>query len=430
MQTLKLRMTREQADFFQLTCKYPAFVGGFGSGKTEMLANCALIDALTSSQALIALYEPTYDLVRLILAPRMEEKLIDAGLRYKYNKHENVIYTSSSQCGDFILRTLENPSRIIGYEAYRSHIDEIDTLKKAIAYAVWQKTIARNRQVLLDDNGKPLKGASNRVSVYTTPEGFKFVYEMWVKNKKAGYEIIKAKTSSNPFLPPDYVQSLRDSYPSQLIEAYLNGEFVNLTSGNIYPEFNRQLNHVDAVIENGESLHVGMDFNRLKMSAVVYVIRGGNPYAVKEHTGVRDTPDMARLLNELYKSKGHSVVIYPDASGGNSSSKNASESDLSILRKAGFSIRVNTTNPAIIDRINAFNALILNGCEERRFKINTNNCPALTEALEQQPFDKNGMPDKTGGLDHILDAAGYFIAYQYPIVKRTISTQTMPGFGY
>src|SRR5690606_11899398 len=105
--------------------------------------------------------------------------------------------------------------------------------------------------------------------------------------------------------------------------------------------------------------------------------------------------------------RGHAVTLFPDASGQNSSSKNASESDLSIIRQAGLSVRVNSTNPAIMDRVNAVNALILNGRGERRLKVNTRRCPHLTDGLEQQAFDKNGMPDKSSGIDHVIDAAGY-----------------------
>ncbi len=73
MRTVKIRPTEPQADFHALQCKYPAFVGGFGTGKSETMANQAFMDASHSSNALIALYEPTYDLIRLIMAPRMEE---------------------------------------------------------------------------------------------------------------------------------------------------------------------------------------------------------------------------------------------------------------------------------------------------------------------------------------------------------------------
>lgn len=418
--TLRLQMTEPQARFFQLPDKYPAFIGGFGAGKTETLANCALRDALASSSALIALYEPTYDLVRLILAPRMEEKLSDLGIRYKYNKQENIIYTSAPNCGDFVLRTLENPARIIGYESYRAHVDELDTLKKQQAQAAWRKIIARNRQrpAGVDD-------PFNRVSVYSTPEGFQFVYDTWGRNPKPGYAMVQAATRSNPFLPDDYVQSLRESYPPALIDAYLEGRFTNLTSGSVYPDFCRRLNHSDATLQPGEPVLIGMDFNRLHMAAVIYALRDGWPVAVDEITDGRDTPAMAELFLDRYKRRGHAVQIFPDASGQNASSKNASESDLSILKKAGLTVRVNGTNPAIMDRVNAVNALILNGHGERRLKVNINRCPQLTDALEQQAYDKNGMPDKSSGVDHVLDAAGYPLAFLYPIKRIVTSTQTL-----
>lgn len=413
---LRIQMTQPQADFYQLTEKYPAFVGGFGTGKTETLANCAIRDALESSSALIALYEPTYDLVRLILAPRMEEKLTDMGIRYKYNKQENIIYTSSGQCGDFVLRTLENPARIIGYESYRAHVDEIDTLKKDQAKLAWQKIIARNRQ-----RPEGIEKPFNRVSAYTTPEGYRFVYDTWGRNPKPGYAMIQAATHSNPFLPDDYVQSLRESYPPALIDAYIEGKFTNLTTGSVYPDFNRTLNHTDATLQDGEPVLIGMDFNRLHMSAVVYVMRDGWPVAVDEVTDGRDTPWMVDLILERYKREGHAVTIFPDASGQNSSSKNASESDLSIIRQAGLSVRVNSTNPTIADRVNAVNALILNGQGERRLKVNTHRCPHLTDGLEQQAYDTNGMPDKSSGIDHVLDAAGYPLAHLFPITKPVTS---------
>ena len=409
-------MTEPQARFFQLPDKYPAFVGGFGTGKTETLANCAIRDALSSSSALIALYEPTYDLVRLILAPRMEEKLQELGIRYKYNKQENIIYSSSTQCGDFVLRTLENPARIIGYESYRAHVDEIDTLKKAQAELAWRKIIARNRQQPADID-KPF----NRVSAYTTPEGFQFVYDTWGKNPKPGYAMVQAATYTNPFLPEDYVDSLRDSYPAALIDAYIEGRFTNLNAGSVYPDFDRKLNHSDATLQPGEPVMIGMDFNRLHMAAIIYVLRDGWPVAVDEISDGRDTPHMVQLFNERYRLKGHAVQVFPDASGQNASSKNASESDLTIIKQAGLSVRVNSTNPAISDRVNAVNALILNGDGQRRLLVNTNRCPRLTDALEQQAYDKNGMPDKSSGVDHVIDAAGYPIAHLYPIKKPVTS---------
>jgi hypothetical protein len=127
---------------------------------------------------------------------------------------------------------------------------------------------------------------------------------------------------------------------------------------------------------------------------------------------------MAKILKEDFKDKGHQVKIYPDASGQNTSSKNASESDLSILRQAGFQIEVNSANPAVKDRVNAYNGMILNAQGLRQWHINTDLCPTTTEALEQQVWGTDGQPDKKSGHDHPNDANGYFIVKRYPIVKR------------
>ncbi|MFD2271822.1 hypothetical protein ACFS07_13320 [Undibacterium arcticum] len=136
-------------------------------------------------------------------------------------------------------------------------------------------------------------------------------------------------------MPDDYIESLREDYPPQLIEAYLNGEFVNLTSGAVYPDFSRELNHSPTILLPNEALHVGLDFNVNNMAAIGFVIRDEAPHAVNELVKVRDTPTMAAMINERYKSQGHAVTVYPDASGQNTSSKGASVSDLTILQKRG-----------------------------------------------------------------------------------------------
>ena len=88
---LDFTVTHPQLDFHNLSCKYPAFIGGFGSGKTEVLAQRAIADKLMCPKGPVACYEPTYDLVRLILAPRLEEKLDEYKIQYVYNKSENII---------------------------------------------------------------------------------------------------------------------------------------------------------------------------------------------------------------------------------------------------------------------------------------------------------------------------------------------------
>jgi hypothetical protein len=223
-------------------------------------------------------------------------------------------------------------------------------------------------------------------------------------------------------LPEGYIDNLRNSYPTQLLSAYLDGEFVNLTAGSVYAEFDRVLNASTETAKDNEALHIGMDFNVAHGAAVVHVLRGDDPHAVHEFTDVFDTPAMIALIKRDFA--GHPILIYPDASGGNRKSNNASESDISLLKAAGFRVCNNAANPAVKDRILAFNALI-NKNFIRRYRVNPEKCPNLVESLEKQAYNKNGEPDKSTGLDHILDAAGYMVVYRYPLTARPAMSISM-----
>ena len=84
---------------------------------------------------------------------------------------------------------------------------------------------------------------------------------------------------------------------------------------------------------------------------------------------------------------------------------------------AGFTVHVNGVNPSVRDRINSVNAAFCNSDGNRSYRVNTNRCPVVTENFEQQVYNEKGEPDKTQGKDHTNDAAGYFISYDYPIIK-------------
>ncbi len=392
------------------------------SGKSEIMTTAAVIDAGHSSSAVIALYEPTFDLVTLMLAPRMEAKLQHFGIRYTYNKQDHIIYTSNSQFGDFVFRSMDKPERIIAYESYRCHLDELDTLKQKHAQDVWRKILGRNRQVPKDlpDEHKiknTVTGrleAFNRASVYTTPEGYRFVYDRWKKRGGKDYGIVHASTESNPFVEDSFVQGLREDYPAELAEAYINGQFTNLTTGTVYDAYNRKIHRSDETIQRGETLFIGCDFNIQRMCFTVYVKRdaGREWHIVDEGHNLYNTSEVVKVLCERYKDQGHRVVVYPDASGNNRKSSAAS-TDITLLRDAGFEIRAPRKNPDVRDRIQCFNRAISNG----KIKINDRMCPNVANCLEQQTYTSKGEPDKDSGVDDQNDATTYPIAYEMPIRK-------------
>ena len=407
-------LTATQKAFATSKEPFPCFLGGFGSGKTAAAIARAMALKSHFRSCDIAYYLPTYPLVEDIAYRRFPELCERKGWAYRLNKASSFIEFPNA--GRIVFRTMENPHRIVGYEVAHSIVDELDTLTIDKAREVWNKIIARNRQKC---------GMANTVAVATTPEGFRFVYERWVKNKAPGYELFRAQTMDNAAnLPDGYIDNLRNSYPSNLLAAYLMGEFVNLTAGSVYPEFDRALNASAETIKPNETLHIGMDFNVTKMSAIVHVLRNDEPHAVAELLDVFDTPSMAKLIKARYKDVGHSIMVYPDASGNSRKSNNASESDLSILRQHGLSVCVNPTNPAVKDRVLSMNRM-LHHEGERKYRINPDACPHYVESLEKQAYDRNGEPDKSTGLDHCIDAGGYFIAYRYPIQKRLAVVQSL-----
>ena len=408
-----MSLSATQKAFVQSREPYPAFVGGFGSGKTAAAIARALALKIKFPHADIAYYLPSYPLVQDIAMRRFPELCERKEWPFKMRGGTSP-HIEFPNAGRILFRSLSHPESIVGYEVAHSICDELDTLPEDKARDAWNKVIARNRQ--------KIGGWPNSVAVATTPEGFRFVYDRWERNPAAGYVLFRAKTEDNAAnLPAGYIENLKNSYPSQLLSAYLDGDFVNLTTGSVYSNFDRNAHQTADTIEPREPLHIGMDFNVNNMSAIVCVLRGGQPRAVQELIGYRDTPAIITAIKERFH--GHQISIYPDASGAAHKSVNASLSDISLLRQAGFTVLANSRNPAVKDRVMAVNILL----EKGELLVNPDGCPTLTESLERQAYAKNGEPDKAAGFDHTNDALGYFIVYKFGLNRSTVTLVPLSG---
>lgn len=433
------KLTKPQAEFYEMEVRHPLFVGGYGSGKTEVKIVCALRDfAMAPDQQIrIGLYEPTYDLIKLNTAPRLEEKFEELKVRYEHNKSDHIITVFKkkgsrrhAKVGDFIMRSMDNPARIVAYECFRSHVDELGVVHPNIVQSIWNKIIARTRQKVRvrGPDGKKHR-LKNRISSYCTPDdGFGFTYQTWGREQKPSYRFVRAPTYSNPFLPQEYIDSLYETYPNALVDAYIEGHWTNLTTGTIHYSFDRETCNTQVVARPKEHLHIGMDFNIYQMAATIGVIRENDKgtkvlYEVDEFVDLRDTPDMIRAIKAKYRQKGneHPITVYPDSTGKAGSSTNADGSDHTILRKENWILKFDPTNPAIKNRIASVNAAF----EKGKVKVNVEKCPKLTDALEQQPYDKHGEPDKTLGFDHINEAHGYKVTWIHGITKPTVQIVSM-----
>jgi len=412
-----LRVSAPQGIFLaNLQSKFRAYVGGFGSGKTFVGCLDLLLFAGAHPGTIQGYFAPTYRDIRDTFWPTMDEaaELLGFTVKVKRADKEVHIYRGRVFYGVIICRSFDDPGGIVGFKIARALVDEIDILAKDKAEAAWRKIIARMRLVI--------PGVENSIGVTTTPEGFRFVYDQFKREPKPSYSMVQASTYENEaYLPPDYIPSLIETYPQELIDAYLMGEFVNLTSGTVYRNYSREANRSTEEIKPNEPLHVGMDFNTGNMSAVIFVPRDDHWHAVAEIKGVLDTPDMIRVIGDRYE--GHAITVYPDASGASRKTVDASTSDIELLRKARFTVRAPKANPKVKDRILSVNAAFSKGV----LFVNDAKCKNFAESLEQQAYDqRTGEPDKTSGFDHMNDAGGYFVHGRLPVVKPTMRQSPLP----
>jgi len=386
--------------------KVLGLVSGFGGGKTYAIARKAVKLAMINPGSDGIVTEPNFPLLDQILIPEMKDALDYFGLPYKFLGKNNIFYVDIGGVETRIIcRSMEKWQTLIGINAAWCIMDEFDTVKLDTAMKAYKKLLGRLRV-----------GNVRQMVIASTPEGFNAMYQIFVELMDDNKRLIRAKTTDNYHLPTDYIDNLRNEYSEEEIDAYINGEFTNLTTGTVYKLFDRSLNNTFIEDNPKMPIHIGMDFNVTAMSAVACLLGDNKCYAVNEHIGIFDTPEMIEVLKREYA--GRQVIIYPDASGDSRKSVDASSSDIKLLKSAGFKVVFNSKNPGIMNRVGALKKVICNSKGERTFFVNTMKCPKLTSSLEKQAYDDaTKMPDKKSGFDNEgIDAVGYLVAKLFPVV--------------
>ena len=373
---------------------------GYGAGKTRALCAKAVHLAMANQGFIGVVLEPTGPLIRDIWMTDFDDFLEMYDIPYTFRASPLPEYNLHLPGGDtkILCRSFENWQRIIGINGAWILADEIDTVNPSIANKAFPKILGRLRS-----------GNVRQFAAASTPEGFRWMWQTFASEDGKGREdrrLIRMRTQDNPYLPPDFIERMQANYDPQLLKAYLDGEFVNLTTGQVYDRFDRA-KHVAVQMPDisREPLRIGVDFNVGNMSAVIAIRVGKSLYVVDEISGAHDTDALAQKIKAHYPD--HKIYVYPDASGGNRST-NATQTDIAILESYGMSNQSPKANPPVRDRVAAVQALLENGKGEVRLKIAA-SCVKTIECLELQSYTEKGDPDKDAGYDHMNDALGYLI---------------------
>jgi hypothetical protein len=403
---------------------------GYGAGKTRALCAKALSLAAANQGCTGVVMEPTGPLIRDIWQQDFDDFLELYGIRFSFRASPLPEYVLHLPDGDtkILCRSFENWQRIIGVNAAFILCDEIDTVNPAIADKAFPKILGRLRA-----------GNVRQFAAASTPEGFRWMWRTFASEDglgRADRRLIRMKTSDNPHLPEDFEARMRANYDPSLLKAYLEGEFINLTSGQVYDRFSRDT-HVREFPEpeHDEKLLLGVDFNIGNCNAVVCVMRTDPPSQEDRQRMIRQPGHVPKRRKRLYvwdeltrqhdtdalgqeairRYPAHTIHGYPDASG-TKRTTNSTRSDTAILQSYGIGNYSPQANPPVRDRVNSVQALLENGEGEVRLFVHP-RCKRLIECLEQQAYDEKGEPDKTGGFDHLNDSLGYVVHRLFAVGK-------------
>ena len=425
----KVNFLKHQWEFISdRVTKFLCLSAGFGSGKTHVFLRKVLIahiemtcdngDNIGKSEGLI-IY-PTLKMGKALFWNNFLHLLDDTGIAYKKNIAELTIETHFG-----IIRLLggEDPEKIVGYNASFVGIDELDTIKKS--KEVWDNANAR------------LRGREDsQLFTVSTPEGFKLLYKKFVKEPQEKIEkgeeiltkLIKAKTADNPFLPDDFIATLKDQYTEKQLRAYLNGEFVNFNGMSVY-EFDREVNVGKINYNPKERIYVGMDFNVNPMSFILFhanvVYDDGNPrleyFRVFKSVSLANsnTKKACKWIADNYPDKDITFIV--DKSG-DSRKTSAEKTDVEIIRSYNYKVNY-LTNLSEKDKVNITN----NELEKGRIVIDEREGNYLIEDLEAVTSDDTGKINKKDlSLTHQSDALAYSVAW---LLRKRKKIDSFAGYG-
>lgn len=205
--------TEPQLVFWQSQARFRAFVGGVGSGKTRIGCLAALAQPAGSVGVVAA---PTYVMLRDATLRTFMELAQESGALRAWRKSEHTAELVNGS--EIMFRTADSPDRLRGPNLGWFWLDEAAMMP----VDVWNIMLGRLREF------------PGRAWVTTTPRGPNWIYDRWQRNVLPDYELIRSSSRSNPFLPPDFVQSLERAYTGRFSRQEIEGDFLLDTPGALW----------------------------------------------------------------------------------------------------------------------------------------------------------------------------------------------------
>jgi hypothetical protein len=370
-------------------------IGGFGCGKS--MGDVALILNIARKYnghpVSVAVCSTTQTLFRKTIWMDLVKILKINNIKYSFNQQDNIFIIGTVY---FLVVATENPSNIYGPNVSIVIFDEADELPQDKAILAFVALSERCR-VPLPDNRRPFMVTT------TTAQGMRGCYQFTesLKEKGVPFIIIRGHTNLNVYLDPAFYERQYALYNEQERRAYLFGEFVNLQSGRVYPEYDESLHTVDDLeIFPDDEIHVGCDLNIAACCATAIVKRNGILHTVREWQ-FKNFGRAAEIIRAQYPT--NNIILHPDATG-----KLIISGYLASFEQQGITVKMGNVNPPILERIFLLNKGLALGLVRR-----CKSCKNLDMAWKTRVYADNQMPEKSKkhpSADDACDGVEYGLA--------------------
>ena len=393
-------LTQPQTTVINSGARFRVLVTGRRFGKTYLAIN-EIAKFSSQPNKKVWYVAPTYRQAKSICWTELKEKLI----KHKWVKsinHSDLTITLRNN-STITLRGSDNENSLRGVGLNFLVIDEFSDVDKNAWYEVLRPTLS-------DTNGHALFCGS--------PRGFgNWSYELFkMRETNKEWESFKYTTLEGGQVPDAEIEQAKQDLDIRTFQQEYEATFVNY-SGMIYYNFSRDKNIIDKYNRDSLVLHIGLDFNVDPMCAVVSVIENQKVIVIDEiQIYSSNTNEMCEEINNRYKGK--KIVVYPDPSARQRKTSAGGLTDLAILKNFGFEVKCRNTAPLVRDRINSVNAKLKNVAGKNNLYI-LNSCKNVIKSIERQIYKEGThIPDKDSGFDHMNDALGYLIEFNFPIKRN------------
>ena len=393
-------LTQPQTKVIKDKARFRVLITGRRFGKTYLAIN-ELAKFASKSKQKVWYVAPTYRQAKQIVWNELKQKLIDHKWVKNIN-HSDLTFTLKNN-STITLRGSDNENALRGVGIDFLVIDEFADVSKEAWYEVLRPTLS-------DKKGHALFCGS--------PRGFgNWSYELYKQGEtNKDWKSFQYTTLEGQQVSKEEIEQAKQDLDLRTFQQEYEATFVNY-SGMIYYNFNRDKNLVEKYQKNSGVYHIGLDFNIDPMSAVVCVIENDRIYLIDEiQIYSSNTNEMCDEIRTRYKNK--QIVVYPDPSARQRKTSAGGLTDLAILKNFGFDVRCKNTAPLVRDRINAVNSKLKNVNGKNSLFI-VKSCKNAIKSIERQIYKEGThIPDKDSGYDHMNDALGYLVEYNFPLKRN------------